>query len=63
MSAPETKVFEDEFKGNPMLAIHKVDEDGVKHFVKADIKFGLTKAKMILNHLPEIKEFVEKNDK
>ena len=57
----KTKVFEDEFKGNPMLAIHKVDEDGAKEYVKADLKFGVKKAQMILDHVEEIKEFVEKN--
>jgi hypothetical protein len=58
----KTKVFEDEWEGKPMLAIHSVNEEGAKEYVKADIKFGIAKAKMLLGHMEEIKKFVEKNN-
>ena len=46
-----------EFKGKPVLIIKRDEND------KYPFAFGLTKAKMILENLEEIKRFVEENDK
>jgi len=46
-----------EYKGNPMLVIKRNETD------KFPFSFGLTKAKMILETLDEIKKFVAENDK
>lgn len=46
-----------EYKGNPMLVIKRNETD------KFPFSFGLTKAKMILESLDEIKKFVKENDK
>lgn len=46
-----------EFKGKPVLVIKRDADD------KYPFSFGLTKAKMILENIEEIKRFVEDNSK
>lgn len=46
-----------EYKGNAMLVIKRNETD------KFPFQFGLTKAKMILESIEEIKKFVAENDK
>jgi hypothetical protein len=46
-----------EFKGNPIIIL-KRDE-----FDKYPVSFGLSKAKLILENVDEIKKFVEENKK
>lgn len=46
-----------EFKGKPVLIIKRDEND------KYPFAFGLTKAKLILENLEEIKRFVEENVK
>ncbi len=50
-------VSESEFKGKPMLVIKNNEED------KFPFQFGLKKAKLILENIESIKQFVEKYDK
>ncbi|MFH1258461.1 MAG: hypothetical protein ABII74_01370 [Elusimicrobiota bacterium] len=50
-------ISESEYKGNPMLVIKNTEED------KFPFQFGLKKAKMILENIENIKQFVEKYDK
>ena len=44
-----------EYKGWPILELHKYDHD------KKPFRFGLGKAKLILKHVEDIKKFVEEN--
>ena len=44
-----------EFKGKPMLVIKRNEDD------KYPFSFGMSKAKLILENLEEIKKFVEEN--
>ncbi|MBU1026339.1 MAG: hypothetical protein KKA31_01250 [Candidatus Margulisbacteria bacterium] len=46
-----------EFKGRPMLVLKNDEED------KYPFSFGLSKAKKIMDHIEEIKKFVEENQK
>lgn len=46
-----------EFKGKPVLIIRRSEDD------KYPFTFGMSKAKMILENLEEIKRFVEDNSK
>ena len=46
-----------EFKGRPMLVLKRSEDE------KFPFSFGLTKAKMILENINEIKKFVEDNEK
>ena len=46
-----------EVKGKPVLVIRRTEDD------KYPFSFGLTKAKMIIENLEEIKRFVEDNNK
>lgn len=46
-----------EYKGKPVLIIRRSEDD------KYPFSFGLTKAKMILENIEEIKRFVEDNSK
>lgn len=50
-------VSESEFKGNPMLVIKNSEDD------QFPFQFGVKKAKLILENIESIKEFVEKHDK
>lgn len=50
-------VEESEYKGNPMIVLKNSEED------KFPFQFGLKKAKLVLEHLEDIKKFVEKHDK
>jgi hypothetical protein len=44
-----------DYKGNPMLVIKQTDQD------KFPFSFGLKKAKLILEHIVDIEEFVAVN--
>ena len=46
-----------EFKGKPMLVIKRDEDD------KYPFSFGMSKAKLILENLEEIKKFVAENEK
>lgn len=50
-------VEESEFKGNPMIVLKNDEED------KFPFQFGLKKAKLILENIQAIEEFVKKYDK
>lgn len=50
-------VEESEYKGNPMIVLKNSEED------KFPFQFGLKKAKLVLEHIEDIKKFVEKHDK
>ena len=47
----------DKFKGNPIITL-RWDESS-----KFPFSFGIGKAKLILKHIDEIKQFVAENDK
>jgi len=51
------EVTRSEFKGKPVLVIRRDADD------KYPFSFGMTKAKLILENLEEIKRFVEDNSK
>ena len=44
-----------EFKGNPIIKLLRSEDD------KYPFSFGITKAKLILENIEEIKTFVEEN--
>jgi hypothetical protein len=46
-----------EFKGKPTLVLKRSEDE------KFPFSFGVTKAKMILENIEEIKKFVAENDK
>ena len=48
-------VSESEYKGNPMLVIKSTPDD------KFPFQFGLKKAKLILEHIEDIRKFVAKH--
>jgi len=50
-------VEKSEYKGKPVLIIRRNEED------KYPFSFGLNKAKLILENLEEIRQFVEENSK
>lgn len=62
----KTKVFLGEYSGQPLLAIYEVDDEGNKKphpyydRLIPVVSFGKKKAAAILNHIDEIKDFVEK---
>lgn len=49
------QVSESEFKGNPTIVLSNGPED------KYPFSFGLKKAKLILEHVEDIRKFVEKH--
>ena len=46
-----------EFKGKPILILKRDEED------KYPFSFGMTKAKLIMDNIAEIKKFVDENSK
>lgn len=50
-------VSESEFKGNKMIVIRQSEED------QFPFQFGVKKAKLVLENIEAIKEFVAKYDK
>ena len=50
-------VEESEYKGSPVLVLKNTEED------RYPFTFGVKKAKLMLEHLDDIKKFVAKNDK
>ena len=50
-----SEASEGEFKGNPMLILKNSSED------KFPFQFGVKKAKLVLDHIEDIKKFVEKH--
>jgi len=44
-----------EFKGNPLIELKRTEED------EYAFRFGVKKAQLVLEHIEEIKEFVEQN--
>ena len=50
-------VTESEFKGNPMIVIKNSEDD------QFPFQFGVKKAKLVLENIEAIKEFVQKHDK
>ncbi|MFH0764113.1 MAG: hypothetical protein V1927_03840 [Candidatus Omnitrophota bacterium] len=46
-----------EFKGKPVLIVRRSEDD------KYPFTFGMSKARLILENLEEIKRFVEENEK
>ncbi len=49
-------VEESEYKGNPMIVLKNTPED------RYPFQFGMKKAKLVLEHIEDIKKFVEKHD-
>lgn len=50
-------VEESEYKGNPMIVLKNSEDD------RYPFQFGVKKAKLVLEHIEDIKKFVEKHDK
>ncbi len=50
-------VEESEYKGSPVLILKVSEED------RFPFNFGLRKAKLILDHIEDIKRFVQKHNK
>ena len=46
-----------EYKGKPLIVLKRNEED------KYPFSFGVSKAKLILENIEEIKKFVEENNK
>ena len=51
-----SEILEAEYKGNAMLVIRNSSTD------KFPFQFGLRKAKLIVEHLEDIKQFIAKHD-
>lgn len=49
-------VEESEYKGNPMMVLKNSEED------RYPFQFGLKKAKLVIEHIEDIKKFVAKFD-
>ncbi len=52
-----TIVERSEYKGKPMLVLKRDEED------KYPFSFGMSKAKLIVENIEEIKKFVSENNK
>ena len=61
----KTVVMQNNFRGTEMFSIYKTDAEGKAHpeVSKPVVNFGVTKAKYILEHMAELKEFVAEQNK
>ena len=61
----KTVVMQNNFRGTEMFSIYKTDAEGKAHpeVSKPVVNFGATKAKYILEHLDDLRAFVEANKK
>lgn len=59
----KTAVKVSEYQGNQMFGVWKVDEEGNSTSNFPVVSFGITKAKKILEHLEELKEYVKEQEK
>ena len=50
-----SEVLEGDYRGNAMLIIRQTSED------RFPFQFGVKKARLILEHLEDIKKFIEKH--
>lgn len=50
-------VEESEYKGNPLLVLKNNEED------RYPFSFGIKKAKLVIEHIEDIKKFIAKYDK
>lgn len=50
-------VEESEYKGNPMMVLKNNEED------RYPFQFGLKKAKLVVEHIEDVKKFIAKHDK
>lgn len=53
----ETKVEQNDFKGNEMFSIFEFDKDGNKNF-KPLVNMGKKKARLVLKHIKELEHYV-----
>lgn len=58
-SSKETKVFIDEFNGRPMFGVWEVDPAGNKAKATPIVSFGMAKAKAVMKHIEDLKDFLE----
>lgn len=59
---PTTQVFFEKYKGYPVVAIWRVDENGEKLDETPLVSFGERKARAILKHIDEIQKWFEQQD-
>ena len=64
MEFEKHKCVTDEYKGNPLLKIIKIDDEGneIEKF-STIVSFGYKKAAYILQNIEEIQKFVDANKK
>lgn len=54
-----TKVFIEEFKGSKIFSVFQVDEQGNKAEDRPVVGIGMRKAKALVKHLNELKNWVD----
>ena len=56
-----SKVYEEDFKGHPTMVIEGgfTNQKGEDFTVK--FKFGVTKAKLLMEHVPDVEAFIKKH--
>ena len=55
-------IEQDEYRGSQFIKIFEIDDKGEKKSEKPVISFGLKKAKVIVESLEEIKQFIKDNE-
>ena len=58
----KTEIELGEFKGNPVITIHELDQSGNRKPYPL-ISVGIKKAKAIVHHLEDIEDFIDNNDR
>lgn len=55
----ETKVEKNDFNGSEMFSIYEFDKEGNKNF-KPVVNMGVKKARHLVQHIEDLKAFVER---
>lgn len=61
MSKTEAEIVETNY--GKLITIHEVDELGAKTGVYPVMKFGLKKARAVIKHIEEIKDYIKEMEK
>jgi hypothetical protein len=56
-----SKTYEEEFEGHPTMVIEGDFKTQKGEDFTAKFKFGVTKAKLLMEHIPDVEAFIKKH--
>lgn len=56
-----SKTYEEEYKGHPTMVIEGNFKNQKNEDFTVKFKFGVTKAKLLMEHVPDVEAFIKKH--